>query len=318
VLVDLLAAREEHEDAVAADEGPNVEAPPRERISAGRLDELSADIRSRLPMLPGELGPLVAAGVATRGPSVNDLVALFREWEVPVPFRLVRRCGANLLVAPAAVGATEAALMEASHLVSQRGLCNVDDVVDRVRSLGLGPVDVRAATRALATLPRFRWLDEASGWFSIVGSEDHVAVRLRKIFTVADCVRVAELGLVLSKRADGIAWAPTRAFESYLSSIADYEVRDGWAERRASFRPTVLAPSEQAIVDGLRRNGGSLSRASLRRATHAAGVKPAALRDFLRSSPLVVSSSRSIRLVGFAPPTSSSPSASLRQAAQAS
>jgi hypothetical protein len=285
MLVDLLAAREEND--------PSLDT------AAPRLDELAATIRSRLPMLPEELAALgTSAGVPTRGSTVDGMAALFSEWQMPVPFRQLRRCGANVLVAPTAVAIAEAVLMEASHLVSQSGICSVDGVIDRVRSLGRGDLDVRAATRLLAALPRFRWLDEASGWFSLVGSEGHVGATLRKIFTITDRVRVDELGLALAKRASILAAAPAAVFEAYLLLIADCDVHDGWVEPRTGLPPATLARGELAIVDILCRNGGSLTRASLRRSALASGVRPTTLRDFVRTSSLVVSSARSVRLVG--------------------
>ena len=68
---------------------------------------------------------------------------------------------------------------------------------------------------------------------------------------------------------------------------------------RASLIPAPLVGTERAIVDVFRRWGGSLTREALRRDALAAGVKLAAVRHFIRTSPLVIARAHELRLVGF-------------------
>jgi hypothetical protein len=293
-LVDLLAAREEH----AANEGePVAEREP--SPSPSRLDGLAAAITRQLPMRPEELPALVAAAGFTNEPRDADAVArIFRDWRVPVPFRSVRRGGVNLLVAPTSLASVEALVSAASQTIFHWGLCSVGEVVDRLRTMAAPQLGADMAARVLSASPSFRWLDESSGWFSFVGANSRVSLAIRKIFAVVERVSVTELAEALGKRVKALATAPRAAIESYLSEVADCAVQGEWVRPRRSFVPSALADGERLIVDVLRSAGGRLTRAALRRQALAAGVKVTTLRDFLRTSPLVVVGQRDLRLVG--------------------
>lgn len=306
-LVDLLAACEENQHVATAGRAcaSAIVTPygfdPVSTPIASRLTDFAALVRGRLPLRPEELADLlVSAGLSAGRLGVDDVVRLFRDWQLPVPFRTVRRGGATVLVPPASLASAEALVTTASHLVFHWGLCTLNTVVGRIRSLALADLGAGAAARVLASIPRFRWLDERSGWFSFVGYSSRVRVAIRKVFSVASRVSLRDLSLVLAKRVKALATAPRAAVETYLSEIAGCEIEGDWVKPRASLVPAPLAGTERTIVEVFRRAGGRLSREALRRNAQASGVNLAAVRHFIRTSPLVIARARELHLVGFA------------------
>jgi len=302
-LVDLLAAREESQ-------GPQRPTSGRRRLGrsvrqvqaldlAGRSDHVSAVIRGLLPLSPSELGAaLVAAGVVAAALRFDDVVQAYKERDVPVPFRLVRRGGATVLVAPESISSTEALLSNAAHLVFNWGACTVNALVGRLQALTTLPLGIQAAARILRTIPRFRWLDEASGWFSFTGVNNRLGVAVRKIFAVAERVSLDDLSVALGKQIGLVASIPVRAIEAYLRDVVGCDIDDGWVRPRAPLAPAALGPSERALVEVLRQSGGHIATSTLRERTVRSGLTTTTLRHLLRTSPLLIEVAGSLRLIG--------------------
>jgi hypothetical protein len=304
-LVDLLAAREEHEPSANASKLPPViGALGTSRVAspvASRLDDLSRLIQARLPLSSEELSDLlVSSGLSTARLGLGDIARLFRDWQVSVPFRVVRRGGAAVLVAPTNLASAESLVTTASHLVFHWGLCTLNTVVGRIRSFSASAVEfgANAAARVLASIPRFLWLDEASGWFSFVGYSSRLRIAIRKVFAVADRVSYRDLSAGLAKRVKALSTAPRPAIEAYLSKVAGCEIDGDWVRPGAAVSPSLLAKSERAIVDVFRQRGGKMTQEALRRHAAAAGLKLASIRHFVRTSPLVLVRAGQLRLVG--------------------
>jgi hypothetical protein len=303
-LVDLLAALEENQRPPEGRprSGPLPDIAPKDRPApplASRLDELGSLISARLPLRPEALGELlVATGFAAAPLDVDDVAKLFRAWEVPVPFRVVRRGGAHVLVAPTSLASADALVSAATQAIVHWGLASAKSVVERVRSQAATNLDTDAAARVLATMPGFRWLDETSGWFSFVDMSSGVTAALQRIFSVAARVPFSDLVRALAKSAPAIATAPHRVLERYLTEIAGYELRGGWIEPSSGFVPATLGRAEAVIVDLLQRGGGRLTRAALRAQAVPAGVPSRTLRDLIRKSPMVLADVRGLRLLG--------------------
>jgi hypothetical protein len=303
-IVDLLAALEENH---SPSERRPISAPapaiaPKDlqtRPPPSPLDELGSLISARLPLRPEELSELLkATGFAPEHLTVDDVVKLFRAWEIPVPFRVVRRGGAYVLVAPTSLASADALISAATQAIVHWGLASVRSIVDRVRSQAKTNLDADAAARVLATMPGFRWLDETSGWFSFAEASSSVTAALQRIFSVAERVPFSDLVRALAKSAPAIATAPHPVLERYLTEIAGYDLRSGWVEPRSGFVPTELGRAEAVIADLLRRGGGRLKREALRAQALAAGVPPTTLRELVRKSPIVLADVRGLRLLG--------------------
>jgi hypothetical protein len=290
-LVDLLAALEENEVSVRPPERTGAPATPIERIAAL--------ITSRLPFASDALGAMLAAeGLATEALDVDAVARLFSDWEAALPFRVVRRGGATVLVAPTSLASADALISAASHAVQQWGLCRVTAVLERVRSFGAIDLDERGAARVLATMPGFRWLDERSGWFSLGGASGRVGTAIGKLFAVADAVPVDELGEALQQRVGVLGKPPRLVLERYLVEVLGCELRGGVVTPGPSFVGAELARGERLIVDILLRHDGALPRAALRAVARSEGVAPTTLRQLLRDSPLVVATADTVRLAG--------------------
>jgi hypothetical protein len=285
-LVDLLAAREE---ATV--------------MGASRLDVLSATIRGQLPLRPSELADILAAsGFAEERPSFDNLIRLYREEKVSVPFRIVRRGGATVLVAPESLGAAETLLANAAHHVFNWGVCAVPALLDRLRALTGVSIDTRAATRILTAIPRFRWLDEASGWFSFAEYGTRLGLAVRKVFAVAERVRLEDLSCALCNAVELLATIPRRAIATYLSEVVGCEILDGWVRPPATLVRAPLERGERSLVEVLRQSGGATTMSALRKRAAAAGVTARLLLHFTRTSPLIIMSAGSLRIVGVARP----------------
>jgi hypothetical protein len=285
-VVDLLAAREE-----AA------------LVPASRLDVLSATISGLLPLRPSELADaLAASGLADERLTFDDVVRLHRQEKVSVPFRVVRRGGATVLVATESLGAAETLLADAAHYVFNWGVCTVRALLDRLQALTGVSIEMRAATRILTAIPRFRWLDEAAGCFSFAEYGTRLGLAVRKVFTVAEKVRLEDLTRALGNAVERLATVPRRAISTYLSEVLGCEIVDGWVRPPATLARAPLERGERALVEVLQQNGGHTTLSALRKRASAVGVTVRTLRHLARTSPLILLRAGSLRLVGVARP----------------
>ena len=304
-ILDLLAAREENEHRHAT-RTPIAPVLAKGRLApcfdlVDRTDELAAIFREHLPARPKDLADLlVKCGLTTRPPGVDDLARAFRARGLPVPFRVVRRLGGTVLVCSGSLASSEALLGAASELVFHWGVCTLDTVVERLRSLSAPAMTPKTAARLLSALPRFRWLDEPSNWFSFAGYMGRVGTAIRKIFSAVELVTLDDLARALGKRVKVLANAPRAAIEAYLVRIAGCEIRDGLVRAGTGFVPVALDRSERTIVEVLNRSGGQLATNHLRALAAGAGIKLAAIRHVVRSSPLVIAEAGHLRLTGLA------------------
>jgi hypothetical protein len=307
-LVDLLAAREEQGAGSlpprSADHGFALMSTPQVTVApASRLDVLSASIRGQLPLRPSELpGALAASGFADERLSLDVVVRFYRQAKVPVPFRVVRRGGATVLVAPESLGAAEALLANAAHYVFNWGVCTVRTLLERLQALQGVSIETRDATRILTAIPRFRWLDETAGWFSFAEYGTRLSVAVRKVFAIAERVRLEDLSRALTKAVELLATVPRRAIATYLSEVVGCEIFDGWVRPPATLARAPLERSELALVEVLQQSGGEATMSALRKQASAVGVTVRILRHVTRTSPLMLMSSGSLRLVGVARP----------------
>jgi hypothetical protein len=277
LLADLLAAREEQVRPAAT------------ASQTSRLEALTAVIRARLPCLESELREICdGAAQAAR---------LYRSWDADVPFRAVRRDGATILVVPSALDGTESLMMAASHLIFRHGLAAMQDVTARVRSTTNAHVDEELARRILPLLPSFRWLDEASGWFSFAGAGGQVPALIRKLFAVARRASYDDVCLAIAKQARPFRTAPRPAIRTYLTAVLRCRMLNDWV-LPGGLTPGVLTKSDRAILAVLSSAGDAARTDELREAASSARITPAALRRFLRTSPIVLVDGGKVRIIG--------------------
>jgi hypothetical protein len=296
-VIDLLAAHEEHEQSSSEANAATVTAPI-DHLSSN-LDEIAAAITVALPCRPDTLSAALAATrLAPRTIRLDQIARAFHDNDRPPPFRVVRRATATLVVGRTAVTSTETLVSEAGKFIFHWGICTVGILLKRLRSLRSGGMNPVAATRILAALPRVRWLDEASEWFSMVGFNSRVQIAIAKIFGVVDRIPIRELTLGLAKRLKILLEVPEPAMERYLCEVAHCRVEGRWVRPGPEFVPAALEHGEDVVVDLIRRSGGAVARASLRALAHQAGLNLAVLHDILRSSPLFDADRAQVRLIG--------------------
>jgi hypothetical protein len=76
---------------------------------------------------------LLSSGVATERMDAGEVVKLFKSSHLPVPFRRVRRAGADVLVSPTSLASVGALISAASQTVVNWGFSSVRSVLARVR-----------------------------------------------------------------------------------------------------------------------------------------------------------------------------------------
>jgi hypothetical protein len=299
-IVDLLAAHEENAPRAVNQAAPAMEASASATIAvAERLGDLAVFFRQRLPARADALGDLlVTAGLAHIPPSAEDVLRAFRDGGLPVPFRIVRRLGTAMAVQPTGLATTEAFFDAAAYLVLHWGVCTLDAVLDRLRSLSARDLSPRTAARILDALPQMRWLDAHAGWFSLAGCTGRVGLAIRKIFGVAERVPIAELVAAIGKRTKVFATVPRAAIEAYLVDVAGCEIADGFVKAGAGFVPAPLDTGEQAIVEGIIGMRGDLTIQYRRALAAAAGVTLRVINHFVSTSPIVITDGKRLRLAG--------------------
>ncbi|HVZ72463.1 MAG TPA: hypothetical protein VHJ20_08820 [Polyangia bacterium] len=264
---------------------------------AARVGALATAIERHLPLRPEEV-PAVLAAIGAPVRDVDELVLFFKDTGRAAPFRFVRRGGAQILVAPTALAASEAVLMEASHLVFHWGLCTVEMIGERLGSLAKPTLPDVAVARVLASIPRLRWLDDARRWFSFVGSRSRMRAAVGKVFGVFNVVALADLTAALGKRLKALELAPHTAIRTYLSQVAGCELDGDVVRAGAGLARAPLDRGERAVVDLIASHGGVLARGKLHHLAEAAGLRLAAVRQIILTSPLVLANDLELRLVG--------------------
>lgn len=308
VLIDLLAAREEAAQLTPDSSGQAAlaVAPHAETLSEidlrARAPEIAEIVRGVIPCHPSKLGKaLVASGLVAVPPSFEEVRRAYRIHRVAAPFRIARRGGVALLAARDSITSIEALVTNAKRLVFHWGVCGVSALLDRLRAIRVLSLDTKAVTRVLTAIPRFRWIDQASGWFSLVGANSRLMSAVRKIFTIADRVRRADLVQALVKQVHVLAKFPARAIDGYLRDILGCEICDGWVRLRAAPAQAALSRAERAVVQALRQHGGTLRARSLHEHASRMGITRRAVRTLVDTSPFITSRGDHVRLLGEQP-----------------
>ncbi len=214
------------------------------------------------------------------------------------PVGVLRRGGAAVVMARDELASAEALVNGATQFVFHWGMCSLNALVSRIHVLTGQPLSVATAERILTTMPRFRWLDQGSGWFSFAGSGSRLRQSLDKIFALTERVLLRDLRVALAKQIELLATVPIDALETYLAAVAGCDVADGWVCAPRSNETVPLGGDEGAIVAMLESKGGELATRSLREQARRRGLRAPAVLRLLRTSPLVLERAGRLRLVG--------------------
>jgi hypothetical protein len=171
-------------------------------------------------------------------------------------------------------------------------------VTARVRTTASLPVDDELARRLLPLVPSFRWLDEASGWFSLAGAGGQVPGLVRKVFAVARRVSYDDFCLAIGKQVRPLRAAPRAAVRTYFTAVLRCRMLNDWVLPGAGLVPGRLTKSDRAIVAVLSSAGDAAPIGDLREAASRARIAPSTLRRFLHTSPLVLTEGGKARIIG--------------------
>jgi hypothetical protein len=258
------------------------------------LVPMVAGILGLLPLPEGQLDEALGGRPApSAAPSSFDgLADLCRSKGARIPFRIIRRAGVVVAVAPDSVRTFDIITTAAVRMVQHRGLASVPDLARRAETLASTSVSVAMVGRVLAASPRTRWLDVASPrtWFSFAGNGSRATTALRKIFSISASVSTEDLRSALGKCFPELMEAPTAVLQRYLVGVGGCTVQ-GAVVRRDSEAPlgaAALSVPEAKLVRILAAHGGEIESASLREHAARSGLSDATLTQLLRFSPLVV------------------------------
>jgi hypothetical protein len=275
-------------DARSLEPGGNASPPP----PICDLFPVIARIVELLPLPEGEMGEVFAGARPASAPrSLDELAGLCRSHGGRVPFRVVRRGGVVLAVAPDGVRTFDIVTAAAVRMVQHRGFASVPSLASRAETLSSTSLSVTMVRRVLAASPRIRWLDDAAqmGWFSFVGNGSRAETALRKIFAISAGVAMADLQSALGKCLPELMEAPQAVLRRYLLGIGGCDVEGGVVSRASeeSMGAAILSPAEAKLVRILAANGGGIAAAALRKHAAKSVLSDATLTQLLRFSPLV-------------------------------
>jgi hypothetical protein len=197
-------------------------------IPAPTLDRALALMAARLPCSAARLeAELIDARLTSVGMSIEAVAAAARLLGRAVHFKVVKiegetgagpDCSAppsdnRLVIAPGQLDAVLAAVDLAKKEIYFHGLSTVEQIARRISAAGKGkgakskrssaPVasSLHELTRqTLMLMDGFSWLDEATGWFRLLGTDKHgLPKAIDKVLAVAGTVTAAQLGTALGR-----------------------------------------------------------------------------------------------------------------------
>jgi len=229
-LTDVLAAHEE--SAQPPDGAPPTAAAEALGSPSVPLFNVARRLRAVLPLTGTELRALYPDETFAR--ATDPLRALARACAaagVAAPFRLVRRGGSTIAVAPGSAGLARAACEEAARQVAAWGVADVADVASRVECLSESAVGETIVRRVLVALPRLRWLDPRMRFFSFVNERSPLGKTVERLFAEREVVPLDQLLTTLAEGSAAARRTPGPVLARYLAEIAGCVVVEGEVRR---------------------------------------------------------------------------------------
>jgi hypothetical protein len=117
---------------------------------------------------------------------------------------------------------------KAMRLASRWGLSTVGTIAARVRLEHTRPVSEDFTRRALETLPRLRWLDDAREWFSLTDDASPLHANVHAVLAREPRMELYLLWRAITRSGRNSArhvGVPEAVLRRYLQDIADCEIR---------------------------------------------------------------------------------------------
>jgi hypothetical protein len=302
-LVDLLAAIEAHEGAIAETmaEGPaNDDAPQGALASQRAFDDALRLIARRLPISEDQAcTELVHEGLISGSSDLAQLPKLAVRLGRSVPFRTIEVGGSRMLVRLSDVTTARATYRIALRAVQGWGTSTTRAVASRLRLVAHAVVATTFVEQLLIGIDAFRWIDRREGWFWFAERRNPLVDDLRRVFSVATRVPFARLWAALFRRRQGPAPSP-EAIAELCAAVPDARIGDGVVTVDRPFdRAIHLGGTENRVAGLLETAPAGLSGPELRVRTRALGLPWSSVWRLLQYSPVFeVSASGLYRLVG--------------------
>jgi hypothetical protein len=302
-LVDLLAAVEAHENAIAETMVDGSDDVARGALISERaFDDALRLINRRLPLSEDQACAELASEGLIRSPiDLGQLSKIAVRLGRSAPFRIIDVGGSRMLVRLADVTAARATYRIALRAVQGWGTSTTRAVASRLRLVAHAVVAASFVEQLLVGIDVFRWLDRDDGWFWFAERRNPLVEDLRRVFSVATRLPFARLWAALFRRRQGPA-PSAEAIAQLCTAVPDARIADGVVSVDRPFdRAAHLGGTENRIARLLEIVPGGLSGPEIRVRARALGLPWSSVWRLLQYSPVFeVSPAGIYRLVGSA------------------
>jgi len=258
---------------------------------APALERTLRFIAERMPAWADEIEPkLLSNGLSARAFRIEGVIRAAELLGRKPPFTITETPKARLVHA-LSPQALEAVLRVARRAIERHGVTTVNAVGADLLGVAPEAADSRIITTVLAGAEEFRWLDRSSEWFWLPGvPRNPVVRRIRKILSVANPVRFAELCVGIAREYRLQSFAPPAAILLELCrQVAGVQAEGDQIRADPKIDPhRVLSEVEEAIVNVLLTEGGVMRRAHLASLCLERGLNRSSFYSSLSHSPVIV------------------------------
>ncbi len=182
----LTAARE----AISAPDGRNGAFCPTADILATKLSALAPALASNAEKKLAREGLI---GTKTR---IETVLLILEKLQRQITIRLDKATGVRFVGTDAQILAATAAIDVCNDLTLRSGAVQVGEVLEQ---LPQSIIPRRVLLSILSNLPGFCWLNRTAGWFWIDGRYFPLRDRIKRVLSVAPCLKVGELRTAVRK-----------------------------------------------------------------------------------------------------------------------
>jgi Sigma-70, region 4 len=268
------------------------------RLRTGRpvspvLDRTIALVADHIPAAIG----LIAAGVIEAEVRSKGLTAgLFRLEGVikaakllgrHVPFAITEVNGRRLVHLRDLQG-FESIVQIARRVAARYGMATVSDVAAKLHNGSSGLYHTNLIASLLDLEPGFRWLDRSAGWFRSDTGVNPVLGRIRRILSVANPIRLAELEAAIVRETRMKGFSPPRSvLLEFCRQAPGLRVCGDTIEARPRISPAeVLSPVEDQMARILSEHSGTMAVSEFLSICLRKGMNPTTCYQYLVRSPI--------------------------------
>ena len=256
------------------------------------LDRVLSWIEGRVPDAASEIEARLHATGLTRAPfRVEGIIKAAGILGRKTDLVVVGIAGDRFVTSGPARVSVPAIVRAARRTVSRWGAATVSDLAAQAREAG-SSVDEGLIGKVLMSQEDFRWLDQDSGWFWLLGvSRNALLTRVCKALAVAERLDVSELRLAVSRGRRMSGFSPPRRVLAEVCRQLPWCRLEGDSTIVADPVPSsegVLSKSERLAVSVLRSLGGVAQGPKLEQLCLSAGMTLPTFWLVLLSSPVVL------------------------------